>query len=301
MSSPVHYPEDLEPDLMYAPPRVRACRRAGTPTARQAAGRFGRGNDNADVQFEGDRAMLELRRRLSLDPEAVPVPPQLNKGIAIERIALRLCGVAALCAMIAWVLTSTMTPATTTPSMAKPNGNEPAVVAAVPESAAKTVKLVHVRTPAEEEPASATTLADPDNSIPPTPNVSAPTQKVDVAVIAAPSPPAPPALSAEPVEPAAAPALDKKEIAWLVERGKSYLVNGDIAAARLLLRRAADAGSAEAALALGSTFDPRVIARLGAIGVTSDPKEARKWYEKAAQLGSPAAPRQLAQLAGQNH
>ena len=53
---------------------------------------------------------------------------------------------------------------------------------------------------------------------------------------------------------------------------------GDLAAARLLLRRAAEAGSAEAALALGATFDPLVIRRLGAIGAAPDAAQARKWY-----------------------
>ena len=56
--------------------------------------------------------------------------------------------------------------------------------------------------------------------------------------------------------------LGPDEIATLVKRGKDHLMNGDISSARLLLRRAAEAGNAEAALALGSTFDPIVIQRL---------------------------------------
>mgnify|MGYP002400272075 FL=1 len=82
----------------------------------------------------------------------------------------------------------------------------------------------------------------------------------------------------------------------MVKRGKDFLMSGDIASARLLLRRAADGGSAEAALALGATFDPLVIRRLGAVGMTSDIAQARQWYQRAADLGSAAAMGQLAKL-----
>jgi hypothetical protein len=60
--------------------------------------------------------------------------------------------------------------------------------------------------------------------------------------------------------------------------------------------RAANAGSAEAALALGSTYDPLVIKRLGAIMVRPDIENARKWYQIAADRGSAAARLQLANL-----
>ena len=92
-------------------------------------------------------------------------------------------------------------------------------------------------------------------------------------------------------------ALDDDEIIRLVKRGKDFLKNGDFISARLLLQRAADAGSAEAALALGSTFDPFVIKRLGAIAIKPDVDLARKWYQRAADLGSPLASLQLANLA----
>src|SRR5262249_21526006 len=72
---------------------------------------------------------------------------------------------------------------------------------------------------------------------------------------------------------------------------------GALAAARLLLRRAAEAGSAEGALMLGTTFDPGELQRLGAIGARPDLAKARQWYQRAAELGSSAASRQLAGLA----
>jgi hypothetical protein len=87
---------------------------------------------------------------------------------------------------------------------------------------------------------------------------------------------------------------DADEIAALLRRGKDFAAHGDLISARLLLRRAAEAGSAEAALALGETFDPPVFQRLGVIGITPDAASARKWYERAAELGSPIASQYLA-------
>jgi TPR repeat protein len=90
--------------------------------------------------------------------------------------------------------------------------------------------------------------------------------------------------------------LDQSEIDTLIRRGKNLLNDGDFAAARVLFERAANAGSAEAALALGSTYDPNVIKRLGAITVRPDVENARKWYQLAADRGSAAASLQLANL-----
>ena len=59
----------------------------------------------------------------------------------------------------------------------------------------------------------------------------------------------------EQIEPASHQALDAEELAALMKRAQEFLKTGDIASARLLLRRAADANSAPAALALGATFD----------------------------------------------
>ena len=50
-------------------------------------------------------------------------------------------------------------------------------------------------------------------------------------------------------------------------------------------------------MALGTTFDPAVLQRLGTIGAAADLARARKWYERAAELGSSTASQQLAGLA----
>jgi hypothetical protein len=97
--------------------------------------------------------------------------------------------------------------------------------------------------------------------------------------------------------PASATRIDDEEIATLLARGRTYLANGDVSAARLAFRRAAESGDAQAALALGGTYDPLVLKSLGAIGVAADPIQARGWYQKAAELGSRDAPQRLDELA----
>jgi hypothetical protein len=96
--------------------------------------------------------------------------------------------------------------------------------------------------------------------------------------------------------PALQPQLDGEEIILLLKRGKDLIATGDLAAARLVLRKAADANNAEAALALAATYDPFVLRELKVYGFTPDAAMARLWYEKATELGSPAAPRRLEML-----
>ncbi len=84
-----------------------------------------------------------------------------------------------------------------------------------------------------------------------------------------------------------------------LQRGKQLLDQGNIAAARLFLERAAAAESAEAARLLGATFDPQWLASHGVLGVSADLTLARKWYAAAARLGSPEAAARLSALAAQ--
>jgi hypothetical protein len=91
--------------------------------------------------------------------------------------------------------------------------------------------------------------------------------------------------------------LDREEIEGLVKRGRDFIANGDLAAARLVLRRAANGGDAQAALLLGTTFDPATFEQLHVIGVAPAPAEARNWYQRAIELGSTAAELRLAPLA----
>jgi hypothetical protein len=90
--------------------------------------------------------------------------------------------------------------------------------------------------------------------------------------------------------------IDPDELAALLTRAKGLLAIGDITAARLLLERAADAGEVEAALTLAGTYDPQVLGTQDMRSITPDPAKARRWYQKAAELGSPDARRHLGQL-----
>lgn len=91
--------------------------------------------------------------------------------------------------------------------------------------------------------------------------------------------------------------LEPEEIATLVKRGEDFIANGDLASARLVLRRAAEGGDAQAALLLGSTYDPATFERLKVLGSAPDPVQARAWYQRAADLGSAEAVRRLEPLA----
>jgi TPR repeat protein len=50
---------------------------------------------------------------------------------------------------------------------------------------------------------------------------------------------------------------------------------------------------------LGATYDPTVLARMGALGIDADVVKARFWYQKAVSLGSTEANRRLELLANQ--
>jgi len=121
----------------------------------------------------------------------------------------------------------------------------------------------------------------------------------------APQSPAPASLQSQAPAQTPAPAMqsgrsmDQEELASMVKRGEELLNTGDIASARLLLRRAAEARDARAAFALAGTYDPIVLKRLGAYGSTPDVAAARDWYEKARQYGSREAPQRLELLASQ--
>jgi len=91
--------------------------------------------------------------------------------------------------------------------------------------------------------------------------------------------------------------LNSDEITALISRGSDFLKIGDFSAARILLQRGAESGSADAALMLGKTFDPLFLHEIGAIGIKADVARCRQWYQKAVELGSETAAQRLANLA----
>jgi hypothetical protein len=130
-------------------------------------------------------------------------------------------------------------------------------------------------------------------------------EQLPVAVSATPPDPAPDvvtnaAQSSSPLRPAVAaprkPGISPAEIALMVDRGRVLFDAGDLAAARLFFRRAANAGDAAAALAMGATYDPDVLSKRFIRGIEADATEARMWYERARDLGSPEGPRRIETL-----
>ena len=91
--------------------------------------------------------------------------------------------------------------------------------------------------------------------------------------------------------------LDPEEIKLLMQQGEQFIAAGDVVTARIVFRRAAEAGDAGAAVALGATYDPIVLTKLGVVGLGADVEKARIWYQKAESLGSAEATRRLATLA----
>jgi TPR repeat protein len=71
----------------------------------------------------------------------------------------------------------------------------------------------------------------------------------------------------------------------MLTRADALLAIGNVSAARLLYERAAAAGDAAAAAHAGRTYDPRVLAELGTVGLRPDAEAAAGWYRRAMSLG----------------
>jgi hypothetical protein len=298
MSSPIHLDEDTDPALIYAPPwareRIRSAAEAtlrsreGTPAAaKMSSGKLKK------PKFSGDRAMLELQRQLALDPDLIPEPSSAGAAV-IRPFLIRLCSVNALAAVVAWGLVSYSGERKTVEIVAADTSATAIASNRVGSADGQPLRLwppisqtAEVLTPVGKPPPLAVATADARTVTPAPVSVTAPAVAETPAIASAPPQRANDRRPSRP---------DSDEIAILVKRGKDLLADGDLAAARLLLRRAAEAGSADGAFALGTTFDPLWLQRLGAIGAVPDQTKARQWYQRAAELGSSAASQQLADL-----
>jgi len=159
--------------------------------------------------------------------------------------------------------------------------------------------------PTRDEIASAFRTArqdQPEVRLPPAavapPPTAAPPAAAPAAVAALPPAAAFPPPTAD-LPAAAAPTakrLAADELAALLKRAKGLIAIGDFAPARLLLKRAADAQEASAALLLAQTYDPAVLGKQDMRSITPDPAKAREWYQKAAQYGSVDAQQRLSQM-----
>lgn len=80
--------------------------------------------------------------------------------------------------------------------------------------------------------------------------------------------------------------------------GAELMKAGDVAAARTMFERVAEAGNPDGAFALAETYDPAVLRSvpLRGGGITADTAQARRWYEKARDMGSSTAPERIVRL-----
>jgi hypothetical protein len=316
-------------DLGLAPPKETLSRWEAAPPQASAAGpasetRWKRKKRSSDV-FEGDAALKELRSRLAAAPtDQAPEPPLTPTKTPVFASAVRLMGVVGVAAGGAlgflWI---TSPHGLRLPSLQA--GEEVALVSlreTPTRSAAENIAAQ--RAPASSRSADApwsvanytSDAADKAVTPPvvPQPRTAGPPRSpVPVARVAAPPPvqpapaaavtpppPAPAAVTAPPPAPMPAtvttPLLDRDEINAMLGRARNFLSTGDVAAARVVLRRAAASDDPQAALALGGTYDPSVLKKLGIISFHADPAMARDWYRKAAALGSADASLRLEQL-----
>jgi hypothetical protein len=87
--------------------------------------------------------------------------------------------------------------------------------------------------------------------------------------------------------------LAHEETARLLKRGEEFMGEGRVSAARLMFQRAAEACDVRAAFALGASYDPIMLQKLGVALLDPDIAAARSWYQKAKELGSSEASQEL--------
>jgi hypothetical protein len=248
----------------------------------------------APVAHEEDFVVGDFRVPRSLDPGIVP-DPWVERGVRLRRYRLlgmlgRLALAGSAAAIVALLAVGKLSVPSSTGATEQAD-TQPSFGARFSAPANKPQEPPIVAEEASDPPQQVA-LADP------TTPVGAPRASVAVAPaapVAAPAPPPPAAV--EPAASAPATELNPDDLAALLKRGQQLAASGDIAAARLTLRPAAEAHNAQAALALGATYDPVVLRSLGILGVTPDVARARSWYEKARAYGSAEAPRRLELLA----
>ena len=82
-------------------------------------------------------------------------------------------------------------------------------------------------------------------------------------------------------QPAAAEAQGRSEAAGLLARASALLGQGNIGAARVVLERAVETGSARGSFMLAETYDPLVLSKWKTYGTRGDVNKARELYAKA--------------------
>jgi hypothetical protein len=101
----------------------------------------------------------------------------------------------------------------------------------------------------------------------------------------------PPGLAVPKMDPA-----ERERALGLHAKGLEQLERGNVYAARKFFELAAAAGLAQSAIAAAATYDPDELAKLNVVGLQPDAEAARRWYEKARELGAVEATERLRRL-----
>lgn len=142
------------------------------------------------------------------------------------------------------------------------------------------------------EPTAATASPEPE----PTVAIASPGPEPKPKVAAVSPEPKPKLVAPEPAPRPAAKPIGKEEEARLLKRGDQLIKDGALSEARLILKWLADRGSGSGALALARSYDEAFVIAQPALGVKPDMKEARRWYERAAELQNAEAKKRLSEL-----
>lgn len=121
-------------------------------------------------------------------------------------------------------------------------------------------------------------------------------QQLEQLLAARPAAPPASAPAADPTNDMSTAATADPELPRLMSRASLLLAQGDIGAARIVLERAAESGSAPALFALAETFDPAILLAWGTMGTQGDAARAGDLYAKALAGGVAAAKDRLAAL-----
>jgi hypothetical protein len=228
--------------------------------------------------FEGDAAIVELRSRLAQTRDGMLLAPAHDPAVPARDSAVRFIGIVVMATAVAcaagYLVGGVKLSARHPPSAN--NGLPPApLVPAVNRQSPARNSARPVPPPAAIDVASAATHPSADGAV------------------TAGAAPRPVPISASPPPP------DASVIAAKFKLGTDLMTAGDIASARTMFERVAEAGDAAGAFALAETYDPAALKTLHLRGgITSDPAQARRWYEKAREMGSTAAAERIGRLTG---
>jgi hypothetical protein len=305
MSSPLDRdigPDDLSP---YAPKWARdvADARRGQP---QEEGSNSAKNPNDDTRRLGahsatmNEAVFVDAYRLppSLEPTLIPLPPPVPRTRYILGILGRVSLATSIAAVIALSMLA-MFPTTWLIAGRTQKQDLTSFEGRFSGQNSQTARESKTVTAQVAEPVVQSTVANVVAMQPPGTPPQAPASAVLESSAGAAQPPAQRTVEISANPPKAFPIrqLEHDEIGDLKRRGEAFIATGDMAAARLVLQRAAEAGDATAALMLAGTYDPIMLEKLGVQGLASDIAAARIWYERAKEFGSAEALRRLETLA----